>query len=640
MGLLVPAAALFGLAVPAIVVLYLLKKKRLDVEVPSSMLWEQVLRDVSASTPWQKLKRNLLLYLQIAAALALTASLMRPYFSRLTFGSSSVVVVIDVSASMRATDGSPTRFDDAVAAARVLARSLGRKDEMAVVSAGVSPSLVAPFTSDRSSLENGLSGLSAGYGEVNLGAALSLAASMLENKPGPEIVVISDGAVRPMGSGWQGAGGGTNGSGGQGLAGRVRWLKVGKADDNTAILALSTRTGGAGQIGLVRVAHYGKAPYRGTLVIQGDGKPLDRREIELPASGATQDIVFDIPSGVRLVSAEITGGGALAEDDRAWAVVGVRQEAKVLLVSKGNVFLEKALSLRPGARIFRAEPPADAATPLPGGYDLYVLDGLWPAVMPAAPVLAINPPAGSTLVAGASVAVSNVTAARPDEPITRFVALGQVHVRAATPVRTAGTGLSALIDSPEAPLLLTGMREGRRFGLFTFDLHDSDLPLRPAFPVLMLNLTGWLLGDAGEGGDLPPGAVLPLNPAADARIIRVTAPDGHETQVAPPFPASTYVVRAPGVYRVVQDVGTGSGGAIGGGGTPAATVKVESIYTVNERSALEAAVAPADKLPLPGDGSPSSPAARAAAQHEAWPYLAWLALALLAMEWWVFARGL
>ncbi len=670
MGLLVPAAALFGLTVPAIIVLYLLKKKRLDVEVSSSMLWEQVLRDVSASTPWQKLKRNLLLYLQIAAALALAASLMRPYFSRLAGGSSSVVAIIDVSASMRATDGSPTRFDDAIAAARGLARSLGRKDEMAVVAAGASPSLVVPFTGDRSSLENGLSGLAAGYSEADLGAALSLAASMLENKPEPEIVVISDGVVRPVGAG------------SRNLAGRVRWLKVGKADDNTAILALSTRTGGAGQIGLVRVAHYGKAPYRGTLIIQGDGKPLDRREIELPGSGGgapgaatgttgaggsagsagsagptmgtTQDIVFDIPSGVRLVSAEITGGGVLAEDDRAWAVVGVRQEAKVLLVSKGNVFLEKSLSLRPGAQVFRAQPPGDAATPLPGGYDLYVLDGFWPAVMPAAPVLAISPPAGSTLVAGAPVAVSNVTASRADEPITRFVDLGQVHVRAATPVRATGTGLSAIIDSPEAPLLLTGTREGRRFGLFTFDLHYSDLPLRPAFPVLMLNLTGWLLGDAGEGGDLAPGTVLPVRPVADARSVRVTAPDGHVTQIAPPFPPSTYVVQAPGAYRVVQELAGGAGGAAGSGGSgaggssgsgtgggTATTVKVESIYTVNERSPLEAAIAPADRLPLPGDGSSAAaPAARAAVQHEAWPYLAWLALALLATEWWVFARGL
>lgn len=629
MGLLVPAAALFGLTVPVILLLYLLKKKRLDVEVSSHLLWEQVLRDVSASTPWQKLRKNLLLYLQIAAALALALSLMRPYFSRLAVGNSSVVAIIDVSASMRARDGSPSRFDDGVAVARGLARSLGRRDEMAVVAAGPSPALVVPFTSDRSALENGLSGLGAGYGEANLGAALSLAASMLENKPGPEVVVISDGQVRPVGADWEGVAG----AAGKGLAGRVRWLKVGKAEDNTAVLTLSTRTGGAGQIGLVRVAHYGKIQYRGTLTIQGDGKPLDRRELEV-AGGATADVLFDIPPGVRLVSAEITGGGGLPEDDRAWAVVGIRQETKVLLVSKGNVFLEKSLALRPGAQIFRAE-PGDPAAPLPGGYDLYVLDGFWPAVWPAAPVLAISPPAGSALTAGPLVQVGPVAAARPDEPVLRFVDLGQVHVRAATPIRAAG--LSPVLESAEAPLLLTGTREGHRFGLFTFDLHDSNLPLRPAFPVLMLNLSGWLLGDTGDGGDLSPGTVLPFNSVAGARTVSVTGPDGRSVQVAPPFPPAAYTVQAPGVYRVVQEV---AGEENAGSGTTTSPVRVEALYTVNERSPLEAAIAPAERLPLPGDGAPAAPSARAAVQHEAWPYLAWLALALLATEWWVYCRGL
>ena len=611
MGLLVPAAAFFGLTIPVIVIFYLLKKKRVDVEIPSCLLWEQVLRDVSASTPWQKLRKNLLLYLQIAAALALALSLMRPYFSRLAGGSSNVIAVIDTSASMRAKDGSPTRFDDAVSAARTMARSLGRRDEMAVITAGAGPSLLVPFTNDRAALEDALAALAPGYGEANLKAALSLAASMLENRVGPEIVVFSDGVVRPVGSDWKTP------------AGRVRWVKVGKSDDNTAILALATRTSGAGQVGLVRVTHYGKSQYRGTLTVQGDGKPLDRRELEI-AGGGAEDIVFDVPSGIQMLQAEISSGGDLGEDDRAWTVVGIRQEVKILLVSKGNVFLEKSLSLRPGAKVFRAN-PGDPAAPLPAGYDLYVLDGFWPAALPAAPVLALNPPAGSPLAAGAPIQVGHVATVRPDEPVLRFVDLGQVHVRAAVPVLTAG--LAPVLESPEAPLLLTGTREGRRFGLFAFDLHDSDLPLRPAFPILVMNLSGWLLGDTGEGGDLVSGAALPIVPAAGARSIQVTDPEGETAQIAPPFPPSAYTVQTPGIYRVVQEVAAENGG------------KVESVFTVNERSALEAAISPAETLPIPGAES-SAPTARAAVQQEAWPYLAWLALALLATEWWVYARGL
>ena len=58
------AFALSALAVP-IILLYMLKLRRKQTQVSSTMLWEKLLREKQANAPWQKLKRNLLLFLQL-----------------------------------------------------------------------------------------------------------------------------------------------------------------------------------------------------------------------------------------------------------------------------------------------------------------------------------------------------------------------------------------------------------------------------------------------------------------------------------------------------------------------------------------------------------------------------------------------
>ena len=66
MSLLTPLA-LLGAAIvgPLIVAMYLLKLRREDRPVSSTFLWQRMVRDVEANAPWQKLRRSLLLLLQL-----------------------------------------------------------------------------------------------------------------------------------------------------------------------------------------------------------------------------------------------------------------------------------------------------------------------------------------------------------------------------------------------------------------------------------------------------------------------------------------------------------------------------------------------------------------------------------------------
>src|SRR5215831_3449227 len=107
-----PAALwLLTLAIP-IILLYLLKRKRREVVVPSLLLWKQALEDLRAQTPFQKLRTNLLLFLQLFALVLITAILSQPYIPG-SGTSRKFILVLDTSGSMKASDESPNRFQKA-----------------------------------------------------------------------------------------------------------------------------------------------------------------------------------------------------------------------------------------------------------------------------------------------------------------------------------------------------------------------------------------------------------------------------------------------------------------------------------------------------------------------------------------------
>src|SRR5690606_2966970 len=97
MAFLAPLALLLGLPAVPIVVLYMLRLRRREVLVSSTLLWRKLLRDREANAPWQRLRRNLLLLLQLLILAALVLALSRPFLPTPSVVSGSVVVLLDAS---------------------------------------------------------------------------------------------------------------------------------------------------------------------------------------------------------------------------------------------------------------------------------------------------------------------------------------------------------------------------------------------------------------------------------------------------------------------------------------------------------------------------------------------------------------
>src|SRR6185436_8211777 len=107
MAFLSPLALLGLLFLPVVVAMYLLKLRRDERVVPSTLLWTRLLTDVEANAPWQRLRRSLLLLLQILLVVILAVLAARPFLERPAGLARDVVLVMDTSASMGATDVAP-----------------------------------------------------------------------------------------------------------------------------------------------------------------------------------------------------------------------------------------------------------------------------------------------------------------------------------------------------------------------------------------------------------------------------------------------------------------------------------------------------------------------------------------------------
>jgi len=222
-----PLALLFGLLAVPILILYMLKLRRREVEVSSVMLWQMLLRDREANAPWQRLKRNLLLLLQLLLLAALVIALARPFLRVPTIAAGTVVVLLDASASMNATDVEPNRFEAAKAAARQLMDGLSSDGKMSLLLVGHQPEVLASATNDKDVLRAALGKAHVSEESADWEAAFALAsgavrAASIEHST---VVIISDGGL-PSNRNLPP------------LPGAVRYVPVGASADNLAIEAL------------------------------------------------------------------------------------------------------------------------------------------------------------------------------------------------------------------------------------------------------------------------------------------------------------------------------------------------------------------------------------------------------------------
>lgn len=592
--------------------MYMLRLRRREVVVSSTLLWQKLLRDREANAPWQKLRRNLLLLLQLLILAALVLALARPFFPIPSIISGSTVVLLDGSASMQATDVTPSRFEAAKTEVAGLINDLGGDNQMTLIHVGHTPTVLASATNDKTVLRRALETAQPTTATPNWEAALALAAGAAQGFRDGRVVIVSDG----------------------GLPGDLPplptvpiYLPIGESGENLAISALATRATASGPQLFASVTNEGVLDQEALFSLSLEGTLYDSRRITVPA-GSSANLTWDLPEETAVIEAHLSGheNDNLPLDDVTYAVHEGGVTNRTLLVTEGNLFLEQVFSVLPGVEAFKASPDSDLTQE---EFDLFVFDGVpLPDPLPQADMLIINPPAGDSAADLLNVTgtFSNTVAIRlADSPLLQFVDWRDVHVRQAKTVDAPWA--QSLVEAESGPLILTGEQNGQRIAVFTFDLRDSDLPLQIAFPVLMANITSWL--SPGRAFDAPtglrPGDPVPVSPAAATTAVFVEKPDGTRWtaevgEEAIIFPETNQL----GLYHVSLEDAEGT--------QPAGS------FAVNLFSPIESVIAPAASLDI-GQVAIETESTGDVGQREIWFWLLAVGLVILVVEWWVYHRG-
>jgi Ca-activated chloride channel homolog len=597
---LVPLGTLALLAIPAIVLLYFLKVRRPEVKVATLMFWRPYVADRQANAPWQRLRFSLLLLLQLLAALVLAVGLMRPGFTGAAGVARTTVVMIDASPSMNATDVQPTRFQSAVEKTRGLAGQMSSGETMAVILAGPQAQLLVAPSSDAALVRSALDRAQPAGAPGDFGQAISLANSILTGRPGGSIILIGDGHLKPPASPPR-------------VAAPLTYVPVGTTGENAGVASISRPRQGSI---FLELANYGRAARDLKVEMRADGRLADVVPVHLDGN-TTTDVSWDrLPGGTQVFEARLTPGDAFPQDDQAWLVTAAPPSHPVLLVTAENGYMQRALKLRLGLNVTTVK-PADYK---PGRYDLYVFDGWLPAGQLPEPALLINPPQGQEPVpTGQQIDPGAVLPGNPREPLLQNVSLQDVHVQSAVSVKPT-QDWRTIVSAASAPLLL--VRDGApRSALLTFDLHHSDLPLRAAFPILVQNLLNYLLPGGFENQAFAPAQPVTLQAEPGAKAMDVSTPNGEVFRLLPPFAPFTETGQI-GVYTVRQELPSGTR---------------LSRFVVQLQNPAVSRIQPGAAPLTQGVDQPGGPLPRGTL--EVWPWLAGIALGLLALEWVLYLRG-
>ena len=656
-----PLALLGLLFIPVVVAMYLLKLRRDETVVPSTLLWTRLIADVEANAPWQKLRRSLLLLLQLMLVAILALLAARPFFERPAGLARDVVLVIDTSASMAATDVAPNRLEAAKAAVMEALRELPTGGKVSVIAADRSARIVVNETADMGRVRQALDDIKPTSESGDLGDALELADKLAKRSGDAQILVATDGALatRPTAR----------------VAAPIRVISVGRARKNQAIVALAVRTAASTvtRSVFVSVANLDLERSRRRLEFWGDGRLLEVREVLLDAQ-ARADVVVDDISGdvrtleVRLVSADpsiSTKPDDLAVDDTAWAIIPPDRKRLILLVGPGDPYLETALSYLPNVELYGVTPAEyGPASERNDGrpWDLTIFEGSLPATLPRTPMLAIAPGTSSALgeVTG-TLQQPGVGTLGVDEPILRYVDLSTTHISKADRL-TLPDWARTIIPGPKgAPLLYVGSRAGLPTAVLAFEPRRSDLPLQVAFPILLANLTGELLGGSSAPAQaVQPGTPVSLALPSGASGLAVTRPDGSVVELVPGTPDGASVTFTgtdlPGVYLVIPYLASAAspgpsarpaaaspGPSAGPAESAASSRFAVALFDVNESTIAPGSAATIEALGAAAAASPAQGAGatatdRPTTRDEMWAPLVILALLGLCVEWAVYHR--
>ncbi len=648
MNWLTPLTAIYAaaIAVPLFLLLYFLKLKRQEDVVPCTLLWKRAVQDLQVNAPFQRLRRNILLLIQLLMLLAILAALAGPVLALQSMKTQRYVLLIDNSASMNATDIKPSRLEHAKEQATVFVESLTdasffslkrQPPQVMVITINDTAKVVCNFTSNKTQLTEAIERIKPGDGGTQLGQGLALARAYCQTpdvesnnrtaEQAAKLLLFSDGGIQDT----------------QSLKiadNELAYHAVGTGTDNVAITAMKARRSfeNAEQVNIFALlTNYSDAPVTTELELSINGDLKTVKSLTVPArsdnptSGEKQNgqvsIDFDISSledGV--IQLRQTRSDLLAADDTAWAVLSAPRDIKAMLVTDGNRVLESALKACRSVKLFRCSrqefSQMDAASmALAKPYDMVILDNHDGAAVPRGCYLVFGkPPEGIGVEAAEKGENQIVVDYRGKHPILNYVNLDNLFVSQYHKM-TLPREAELLAEFDQTPAIGLVQRSQSTYILVGFDVMETNWPFEPGFVMFVYNAVSFLGEQAGlaEKSELAvaepvtlqgfqAGTEATLN-GGDYANEKIIATEGGKLHLP--------VMERVGLYRLEMP-------------------ETSRTFAVNMLNASESDIRPQTQLELTGETVTAGDAEIKRFNLPIWPYIVGAVLLLVCVEWFVY----
>jgi len=541
-----PLALIFAAVIPVIVALYLLRLKRKKKLVASTFFWTEIVQDLQANVPFQKLRWNILLLLQILIALAIIGAMVDLSVRAALNEGQRTIFVLDTSAGMGAKEGGSTRLENAKNDIKMYCRNLAQREQVMIIEAGEYARVILDFTGSFQAVERALDSVKTQDTRSDLATAYSLAVGKASEVDKPRIVIVSDfsGFDPEIFSDAQYP---------------VSFLQTGRGGRNVAITDFAiaglaeTETGRTFNAFLA-VRNYTDQKLACDVEFYVEGGLADVRTIEVDPGSRVAKVYNEIPYSDGVVEVRLDTVDSLDIDNVAYGIPPA-SEAMEILVAGDDPFLVFALSGIPGTRLYRIPQNEYAAG---AGYDLTFFPGWAPEQLPPGNYVFFNPPNRDYLPCKMSnqVETPKVTDWDDGHPMLRFVNPGSFNVFAATKVEPV-PGAMTLVDADKTPLMVYGERNYLRALVFSFDLTSTDLITRPTFPILMYNVVSFYRSylESGSSG-LRTQGIEAIRVEELGEKVKLTGPDGVELEFPIDAGHAFIDVNTAGVYNMQVVGGT------------------------------------------------------------------------------------
>lgn len=649
----IPALAA-ALTIPPLIVMYFLRLRRRETPVPTTYLWKRAIEDMQVNMPFQKLRRNLLLFLQLLVLAAAIYCLAKPVRHVSSLEEERIVLMIDRSGSMSTREGQTTRLEQAKDQAQALVRGLKRSQKAMVVAFADTAEVICPFTADKGMLNDRIRGIEPSDRPTKLDEAVRLAkayatpfippegitnrSEMSPTDPPGKAIIFSDGAVADAR---------------QVSPGRLKleYVKIGKTAKNAGITAIEARREYTNpqQVQLfLRVQNFSPAePIKTSVAIYVNNNLSAAKDVKLPATPATttvegeageqaaasqqvnrmsssQTVAFDLTCPeAAIIEARLQLEDALAADNLARICLPPARQSSVLLVSEGNVFLENVLSGLP-LKKFQVSKPQGYIKASEGAFDVVIFDRWAPRQLGPGNFVffgCIPPTEGYSR--GEDTPDAYVVDFDSMHPIMRHVSIDEILVGKWNATKVP-KGAAVLLETSVGPAIAYASSAQQQVVLVSFNLANSVWPLQVGFPVFMYNTVRHLTGSAMQAERaLKPGQTAEINVPTGLPQVEVETPGHQHHRIAS---AGQGLVRFAGT----EEAGLYHLAPTNVGLSPQA-------FAVNVADANESDIAPREVLAV-GAQPLTTSASLQGANQPLWPYAILVALGVLCLEWYIYNR--